>query len=154
LNAFLSSAEGSLSRAEHAVTLFEAGANCAQAVRSAFAPLYGVDQGTAMRLAAAFGGRMARTGELCGAVSGALLVIGLRYGPDRPAQQARETCYQVARAFLQRFQESQGALLCRDLLGCGILTPEGRKRVHEQGWIRERCPRFVRCAVELLEELL
>lgn len=143
-----------MTRAEQALALFTAGANCAQAVLSVFAPAYGIEPGLAMRIAAAFGGGMARTGEVCGAVGGSLMVIGLHCGPDRPAEEERERCYELTRTFLRRFQEKEGALLCRELLGCEILTPEGRKRAHEIGLIRERCPGFVRCAVELLEELL
>lgn len=143
-----------MSRPEQAVALFEAGANCAQSVLSVFAPTYGIEPGLAMRIAAAFGGGMARTGEVCGAISGGLMVIGLHCGPDRPAEEERDRCYELTRTFLQRFREKEGALLCRELLGCEILTPEGRKRAHEIGLIQERCPGFVRRAVELLEELL
>ncbi|MGC8874121.1 MAG: C-GCAxxG-C-C family protein [Chloroflexia bacterium] len=143
-----------MARVEQALALFEAGANCAQAVLYVFAPAYGLEPGLAMRIAAPFGGGMARTGEVCGALSGGLMVIGLHCGPDRPAEEGRDRCYELTRTFLRRFQESYGSLLCRELLGCEILTAEGQKYAHESGRIRERCPRFVRRAVELLEDIL
>ena len=67
-----------MSKAEVAVDCFEEGFNCSQAVVSAFAPELGLDRETALRVAAAFGGGMGRTGETCGAVSGALMVIGMQ----------------------------------------------------------------------------
>lgn len=144
-----------MSRAEDAVASFQGGFNCAQAVLSAFAPGLGLGRELALKVAGAFGGGMGRMGETCGAVTGALMALGLRYGKYRPEDDAaRDKTYDRAREFMQRFKARRGALLCRDLLGYDISTPEGSRAVREKGLIKTLCPGLVRDAAEMLEELL
>jgi C_GCAxxG_C_C family probable redox protein len=138
-----------------AASLFNQGFNCSTAVFAAFAPSYGLEPDLALRLAGAFGGGMARQGETCGAVSGALLVIGLRFGQTIPGDSTtKEHAYSVARAFIDRFVASCGTTKCRPLLGVDISTPEGRQLAHERNLFGSLCPRLVVTAVQLLEETL
>lgn len=98
---------------------------------------------------------MARTGETCGAVTGGLMVIGLKHAKTRKDDDdGRELSYALAQEFMDRFRERNNALLCRDLLGVDVSTPEGMKAVRERDLFRTVCPRFVKDAAELLEEML
>jgi C_GCAxxG_C_C family probable redox protein len=133
---------------ECAVARFAQGCNCAQAVLAAYAPQFGLEPEIALRLAAPFGGGMARMGETCGAVTGAFLVIGLQSG------EAKEEIYQIVREFVRRFAARHGSIRCRELLGCDLSTPEGLQRAREQGLFSTRCRGFVRDSAEIVSELL
>jgi C_GCAxxG_C_C family probable redox protein len=98
---------------------------------------------------------MARTGGTCGAVTGALMVIGLLHGKTRKEDDgSRERTYAIAQELMERFRARNGKLLCRELLGADVSTPEGLAAVRERDLFRTVCPKFVRDAGELLEELL
>ncbi len=115
----------------------------------------GLDRETARRVAGAFGAGMARTGETCGSVTGALMVIGLLYGKTRnDDDDSRERCYALAQEFMDAFRERNGSLLCRELLGVDVSTPEGIASVREKDLFRRVCPKFVKDAAEILEEML
>jgi C_GCAxxG_C_C family probable redox protein len=134
--------------------LFEQGFTCGQAVLAAHAARLGLEREAALRIACAFGGGVARTGGTCGAVNGALVVIGLAHGRTRVEDEgARERTYDAARAFMDRFRAEHGALACRDLLGVDIGTPEGHRAAAEGGLFRARCPAFVRGAARIAGEL-
>lgn len=138
--------------AELAATRFSEGFNCAQAVFSAFAARLGLDEKTALRIAAPLGGGMARRGEVCGAASGALLALGL--GRCQAVPEGKEEAYQLGDEFLSRFEQQHGGLLCRDLLGCDISTPAGRQQARETGVFSSVCPVLVREAAGLAGSLL
>lgn len=139
-------------RVESAEARFRAGTNCAQSVFSAFAPELGIDEQTALRLAAPFGGGMGRRGEVCGAVSGALLALGMRYGHVDPA--GRERTYAVAREFLARFEQDRGSLRCRDLTGVDMLDPDAYQQAKAAGRFPQVCPFAVRAAAGILADML
>jgi C_GCAxxG_C_C family probable redox protein len=140
---------------DRAVSLFEQGFTCSQAVLAGFAGRYGLGEQTALKVACAYGGGIARNGEMCGAVTGALMVIGLAHGKASLADDAaKERTYALTREFWKRFRDRQGSLVCNELIGVDIGTPEGAKAASESGVFREKCPDLVRCAAEVLEELL
>lgn len=126
--------------------------NCSQAVFSTFATLAGLDEKTALRVASPFGGGMARQGEVCGAVTGGLMALGLLRGTDTPA--SKEVIYRLSQEFMGRFKERHGSCLCRDLLGSDISTPEGYQVAAEKGVFRSICPALVNEAAEMVQELL
>ncbi|HET8538962.1 MAG TPA: C-GCAxxG-C-C family protein [Anaeromyxobacter sp.] len=137
-----------------AVTLFDQGFTCGQAVLAAFAERHGLDRDVALRVACAYGGGIARTGRTCGAVNGALMAIGLVHGRARVEDEAaREKTYALALAFLERFRREHGSDQCRDLLGVDIGTPEGREAAAKEGLFRTRCPVFVRAAARIVSSL-
>jgi C_GCAxxG_C_C family probable redox protein len=138
--------------AELAEKRFSESFNCAQAVFSAFAARYGLDGNTALKIASPFGGGMARRGEVCGAVTGALLALGLKEGAELPA--GKDHIYQLAGEFLRLFQERHGSLLCRDLIGCDISTPSGHQQAAEKRVFVTICPGLVREAAQMAESLL
>jgi len=144
-----------MEKPEEACARFKQGFSCSQAVLSAYAGTFGVDNKTALRIAGAFGGGMARTGQTCGAVSGALMVIGLRFGAVAAQDKAsKERAYTAGQELMARFANRNGSLLCKELLGCDLSTPEGRQVAHEQRLTATRCPLFVEDAARILEELL
>jgi C_GCAxxG_C_C family probable redox protein len=144
-----------MEKPQEACARFKQGFSCSQAVLSAYAEDLGLDGETALRVAGAFGGGMARTGQTCGAVSGGLMVIGLRFGAVNAQDKAsKERAYAAGQELMAQFVERNGSLQCKDLLGCDLSTPEGRQMAHEQRLTAARCPRFVEDAARIVEELL
>jgi C_GCAxxG_C_C family probable redox protein len=142
-------------KSERASVVFKEGFNCAQAVFSTVAEDFGLDSGTAAKAATAFGGGMARMGSTCGAVTGAFMAIGLSRGNDRPTdKESKEKAYWLAREFVERFKVRHGSIVCRELLGCDIGTPEGHERAKAQGLFDNVCLKLIEDSVEILEELL
>jgi len=144
-----------VSRTDRAVEAFAREFSCSQSVFSAFADPARLDRETALRVAAGFGGGLARSGETCGAVAGAVLALGLaRCGTPADDPTAKEAAYPPVREFLARFRALHGSLQCRELLGVDLSTPDGLRQAREQGLIRSRCPDLVRDAARILEALI
>lgn len=115
----------------------------------------GLDHELALKVAGALGGGMARMGEQCGAVTGAFMVIGLKYGKTKTEDDgARERTYELVGEFVKRFKSRHGSICCRELLGYDLSNPEGRKAAYEQGLFTTLCPQIVKNATEILEEIL
>jgi C_GCAxxG_C_C family probable redox protein len=144
-----------MKRADRAAVLFESGLNCSQSMLVAFSEGSAFDPALAAKLAAGFGGGMGRMGGTCGAVTGAFLVLGLLRGATSAEDKTgKENAYRLVRDFAARFQARNGSLTCRDLLGCDIGTAAGLAAAKEKGLFRTVCPKLVRDAAEILEELL
>lgn len=138
-----------------AVSCFEEGFSCSQAVLSTYGPQMDLDRETALGVASAFGGGIAHRGETCGAVAGALMVIGLncgRIGIDY--DEAKWRAYDLAQRFMHEFESRNGSAVCRELLGHDISTTEGLELVRQANLRSTRCRNFVRDAAEILDELL
>ena len=122
---------------------------------SSFGEQFGLARELALRVAGAFVGGMARMGETCGAVTGALMAIGLKYGMTQAKDEAaREKTYKLAQEFMTRFKARHNSLVCRELLGYDLSSPEGRKGAYEKGLFTTLCPQLVRDAVEIVEQIL
>ncbi len=144
-----------MSRIEKVVSLFKDKFNCAQSIMSTYSTQYGLDNDTALKLATGFGGGMARFGRTCGAVSGAFMVIGLKYGMGINEDiEVKEKTFQVIRKFSDRFQEINGSVICRELLGCDINTLEGKDYYNQNEFFEKKCLQYVKNAAEVLEEIL
>jgi C_GCAxxG_C_C family probable redox protein len=142
-------------RANRAARLFGQGFNCSQAVLAAYAPSLGLERDKAFRLAQGFGAGMARLGETCGAVTGAIMVIGLKYGKVRAKDDAsKEKTYRLVREFMDRFRSRHDSLRCRVLLGHDIGSARGQERIKQLGLHQNLCPRLIRTAAGLLEKIL
>jgi C_GCAxxG_C_C family probable redox protein len=140
---------------DQAVACFTKGFNCAQAVLSACGSKFGLDRETALKVAGAFGGGMARRGETCGAVTGAFMVIGLKHAKIKEGDDAaREKTYEVSKKFVIRFKARNKTIVCRDLLGCDLSKPGGLQTAKEKNLFTTICPKFVKDAAEILGELL
>jgi C_GCAxxG_C_C family probable redox protein len=142
-----------MSQADEAVALFET-FNCAQSVLAACAPQEGLSKEQCLAVAGAFGGGMGRMGEVCGAVTGALMVLGVRCGQEMVANPAtaKGPLYARANAFTNAFKERNGSLLCRELTGCDMRTPEGQEQFKSRDLHHKLCGGLLKCAAELLAE--
>ncbi len=129
--------------------------NCAQSVLVAYVQELGLDQASALKIATAFGGGMGRLAVTCGAVTGAFMVLGLKYGMVNAAEQAaKEKTYGLVQTFAREFQARQGALDCRDLLGTDLSLPGGLQIARDQQLFNTRCPQLIQTATEILDQLL
>ena len=145
----------SMNKAKESVSCFNEGFSCSQAVFSTYAVDMGVNRETALKVSQAFGGGMGGMGETCGAVTGAFMVIGLKYGRTRADDdEAKIKTYKLVKEFTEKFKARNGTIICRELLGCDIGTPEGQRIAKEEELFSTVCPGFVQDAVEILEEIL
>lgn len=144
-----------MEKADKAKEYFRSHFNCAQSVLLAFAPDYGLSEVMASRIAQAFGGGLARQGEICGAVTGAMMVIGLKYGKTRPEDdEAREKTYSLTQEFFSHFKKKHKTLACRQLLGIDLSRPGGYEQASAQGLFDSICQQIISSAIQILEEIL
>ena len=128
--------------------------NCAQSVCAGFAERVGLDVETAINLARGLGGGVGGAGQTCGAVCAAAVILGYKTDPALDELTNKVNAYERIREFHVRFEASEGATACNDLLGVDYRTPEGRKEAQEKGIHRVVCAKAVRTAAELLDDLL
>jgi C_GCAxxG_C_C family probable redox protein len=141
--------------AERAADSFAQGFNCSQSVLAAYAEQFGLTEEQALKVAGGFGGGMGRMAETCGAVTGAIMVIGLKFASTIPGDiQGKENAYAVVREFVHRFKGRNVTVLCRELLDCDISTPEGMKRAQQEKLIKKCCPKLIQDAAEILDQLI
>ena len=141
--------------ADEAVEAFRKGLSCSQAIISVYGKDLGLDPGTAVKIASAFGAGVAKSGEICGAVSGALMVLGLSQKPEdiRDAS-SREKVYAQARRFVGEFAARNASVHCTELVGYDLSDPKQFAEAKEKKAFATRCSKIVRDAGEILEELL
>jgi C_GCAxxG_C_C family probable redox protein len=140
---------------DQAMTLFQQGFNCSQAVCAAYAPALGLPRDLALKIGAGFGGGMGRHGEVCGAVTGAIMAIGLKAGSiEATDAAAKEKAYALTHQAIEQFTARHGSVLCRELLSCDISQPEGLQHAREAQLFTARCPLFVRDAAEIAAALI
>jgi C_GCAxxG_C_C family probable redox protein len=143
-----------MTKSEQAAGCFQSGFSCSQAVFSPFAAEWGMDQETALAIGGAFGGGIARRGETCGAVSGALMALGLKYGKRRPEDDAAKAeTTALAQEFIRRFEDQFGTIQCKTLVGYDLSDPAEAAAGHQAGAFTRTCPGLVLRAAEILEEL-
>jgi len=143
-----------MSKVAKAVDLYRKGCACSQAILAVYGEAFGLDRALAVKIASGFAGGM-RMGETCGAVTGAFMVLGLRHcGADCETSPGRSEVYAAVTEFASRFERRNGSVMCRDLLGCDIGTPEGMQAAREQGLFQTKCPEIVQEAAEILEGML
>lgn len=143
-----------MNKTDKALELFSNNFNCSQAVLTAFAPDFGLDEKLALKIGTSFGGG-ARNGEMCGAVSGALMVLGLKYGHfDAADSEQKSKAYSIAVEYTKRFKEANGSIVCRDLLGYDLSKPDEMACIKEKGLFGDVCPKAIKSAVEILEGVL
>ena len=137
-----------MDRIEKAEELFRSGCNCSQSVFAAFADELGLDEELAKRIACGLGGGVGRMREVCGAVSAAALVIGMRMGPDKAK------AYPAIQEFCAKFKGECGSIVCRELLEGTGATTGGAPEARTDAYYRKRpCVELVKTAVRILEGL-
>lgn len=140
-------------RQESAASDFANGFNCSQSVLCAFCEKYGLSREEALKIVCGLGGGF-RCGEVCGAVSGAVIVIGLKYGHYIAGDmESKNNCNSKTKEFISLFKEKHNSIICRDILGIDISTDEGRELARSKNLFRTVCVDMVKGAVSLLEDL-
>ena len=153
-----------MNRIEKSVELFNSGFLCSQAVFAAFSKDLGLSEEQALKIGACFGSGM-RKGEVCGACTGALMVLGLKYGySNADDKESKIKADKVCDKFLDEFKKENGSYLCRELLDCDISTPElldcdistpeGKEHAIENNLFSELCPKMVKSAATITEKLI
>ncbi len=146
--------EDTMTRTETALALFDERYSCSQAVFAAFAGDYGLDKDMAMKISGPFGGGIA-TGDICGALSGAIIVLGLHYRGTEPGATAEKLMTMTyVRKMIGEFENAMGARDCSDILGEDMSTDEGRQAAHDKDLRTQYCFPCVKNAVQILEKLL
>ena len=144
-----------MSKVELALSCFHQGFACSQAILSTYGEAFGLDRETALKIGEGFGGGMGQMGKTCGAVVGAVMVIGLKCGRTEASDtKAQSETSQRVKTFIEKFESRNHTTVCKDLLGCEIDTPVKVGRARIKGLFSTVCPKAVRDAVEILEEIL
>jgi len=134
---------------EQTVACLTEGLNCTQAILSTYGPQFGMEHKSAVKVAGAFGSGMGM-GEMCGAVTGALMVIGLNHAKVRnPSFISKVRTRAIAQEFVKQFKARNGATACKELLNCDVNTSEGLKTAKYEKHFKKRCPKFVQDAAEI-----
>ena len=143
-----------MDRVTKAVELFGQGYMCSQAVFAAFSEDFGVTEKQALQIGSCFGSGMNK-GEVCGACTGALMALGMRYGQfDLCDVESRAAQKVNAVQFLEEFEKREGSYICRDILGCDLSTEEGRSYAINKGLFKKICPKMVKTAAEITAQML
>jgi len=140
-----------------ALTYFDSGFNCAEAVLQALCAFLKdnckSEYGCIPKIATGFGGGM-KTGSVCGAVSGAVMALGLQYGRENLHEpQKRDRCSQAVSEFMEQFKKEHKTILCQTLLGVDLRTEEGR-RIYREANLKNQCRTYVATAFEIAQTLL
>jgi C_GCAxxG_C_C family probable redox protein len=143
-----------MNRPEIAVNKFKEGYNCAQSMLFSYSDKLNISKDLALKLGTGFGGGMGRKQEVCGAVSGAIIVLNLLYGRgENEDKQKQERTYAKVRELIDKFEAKYGTVNCKKLLGgCELLTPEGQEQFKSEKK-NEKCYEYVDYIVKILEEI-
>ena len=143
-------------RVERAKALFKQGFNCSQAVCAACADIYGIDEQTALRIAASFGGGIGRMRQTCGAACGMFILAGLENGSATPGDaEGKKQNYTLVQDLAAKFKQEKGSLICAELLGIAPKPQEPTPEARTENYYQKRpCVEMVANAVRIyLEEL-
>lgn len=143
-----------MNHSEYAAQMFLKGYNCSQAVVVSFCDLTGLTPDYAARMACSFGGGMGRMREVCGAVSGMLMVAGLLYGYSTPGDDVSKAAhYRLVQELAGKFREREGSIICREILKNPPSDPNPTPRT-EDFYKKRPCARLVALAAEILDDYI
>ena len=134
---------------ERAIENQKNGYNCCQSVFLPFAEDYGLDRDTAEKIASGFGAGMCM-GEMCGAVTGAIMALGLIKGTN----EGHGEIFELVKQYTKEFKEKHGSYLCRDLLGCNISIEENYNKVVEAGDFDRVCRQLIGNSAEMIQKYM
>jgi len=144
-----------MAKPDDALAAFNNGFTCSSAVFSAFADDLGLSGDLAKKIGCGFGAGVSRTGNICGAVSGAILVIGLKYGKAKEGDSAaNEKTRELVRLFIDEFTEKNGSVNCTALLGYNLSDQDGYEHARAENLFRTRCPQYVKDAALILKKIV
>ena len=136
---------------EKAADYFKQGYNCAQSVLMTMQEYYGIRKNKLIpKIATAFGGGIGRRGSLCGALTGAIIAIGLKHGTNKTILIEKEKAYEIALKFYNQFAKECGSPFCRELIGYDLTNPEELEKMRKSNVRAEKCSNFVKKAVRIL----
>jgi C_GCAxxG_C_C family probable redox protein len=134
-----------MTKSAQTLASFKDGFTCSSAVFSSFSEELGLDRETAKKISCGFGAGISKTGNICGAVSGAIMVIGLKYGKTKQGDNAAtEKIRALVREFMQEFTERHGSVNCTELLGYNLSNPAEYDKAHHNKLFVTKCPEFFR----------
>lgn len=140
---------------EEAISLFDSGFNCCQAVFTPFAREHGLTEQASLMITSGFGAGMSYHGETCGAVVGAHLVIGMLNGNSNPFDsESKEKTKDLISQYREKFNAKNGSCVCKDLLGANPEIPEELQHLKNNNVFAIHCPRFVKDSVMMLNEII
>ena len=144
-----------MNRAEEARKQFEKGFHCAPAVLSTYSEQLGLEKALALKIACGFGAGIGRMGKTCGAVTGALMVIGLKHGQVNLAdEESSQRTYTLVKEFIDRFTALHGCIECKELIGYDLSDSGDLSLARESGVFENKCPSFVYDSACILEDVL
>jgi len=144
-----------MDKSERAAGYMKIGYNCSQAVVKTYAADVGQNEKELVKMASVLGGGIGRTGHVCGAVSGAALIIGAKFGStDNTKLESKDKAYQKGRELLERFTAENKSILCSEILGYDINSKEGLMQARQSGVFIQKCPGFVASAARILEAII
>lgn len=142
-----------MDRKEEALKIFGSGFNCSQAVLSVFCEELNYDRDLALKISTGFGGGI-RKGEVCGAVSGAIMALGLKYGHNIEGDtQTKSKAYSLTKEFINRFEEKNGTIVCKKLLGYDLSNQEEYEYLLEKEIFKNMCPVFIKDVIDILDAM-
>jgi len=140
-----------MKKTDIAIDTFNNDRNCAQSVLGTYAEEYNTDKDTLFRLSAAFGGGMGHSNGICGALSGGLMVLGLKYNSGKFD---KDTTYARTRQLMEEFVKRNGSRDCEELIGVDLMTEEGKKKFQEDGIKKKVCEKCVADVIDIIEHTL
>jgi len=143
-----------MTNADKASATYKEGFSCSMAVLGTYCEQFGLDKHLAYKVSSGFGGGM-HLDQTCGAVTGAIMVIGLKYGRTRADDiEAKMNTAKMTNEFAKKFKARHGSISCTALIGCNVSTPEGFEEAKKRDLFKQVCPKYVISAAEILDEVL
>ncbi|HJX22906.1 MAG TPA: C-GCAxxG-C-C family protein [Candidatus Bathyarchaeia archaeon] len=140
---------------EDAKLRFREGFVCSESVLMTFSESFQMKSEIIPRIASGFGGGIGRKGSICGALAGAIMSLGLKYGRNKSDEtDALDVCQEKSSECYERFEKEMGSVNCRDLIQCDISTVEGRKKWREQGLRENKCTKYIENSMKILLSLI
>jgi C_GCAxxG_C_C family probable redox protein len=139
--------------AEKAVKHFNRGYNCAQSILLAMSEHWKNTNELVPKIATGFGGGIGRCGSVCGALSGGVMALGIKYGTNEPSLEKRLEAYELAQKLYRRFEKNHGSVLCKELIGYDLSNPKELEEAKKAKVFDEKCAVFVKETIETILEL-
>ena len=140
---------------EYSITCFNDGFSCSQAVLASHCEKLGLEKELAFKISGAFGGGMGYAGEACGAVTGALMLIGLKYGKYKKEDlESKDKTYSIVKDYIDHFKKKHNSIKCSDLIKYDLSIYEELLKARESGVFKTICPLLVKDSIEIVEKYI
>lgn len=139
---------------EKAVSYFNEGYNCAQSVLLVMSEHWKCKHELVPKIATGFGGGIGRCGSVCGALTGGVMAIGIKYGTNEPSVEKRLKSYELAQTLYERFDKRHASVLCRELIGYTLFNAAELEKARREKVFEKKCSKLVGTVVEILLELI